>query len=187
MAEHYMAEDSITEEYVAENPMAEGSITKDYIAVIQAGGKGTRMEEITGGKIPKPMISLNGRPMLEWQIKNIKKYGIREFVIIIGHLGEKVKEYFGDGTRLGVGIHYIEEQEPLGSAGALFFLKSVLKVPRFLLVFGDVMFDLDLNRMMKFHESHPGKVTLLAHPNSHPYDSDLLVMDDKNCVTGILP
>ena len=58
MAEHYMAEDSITEEYVAENPMAEGSITKDYIAVIQAGGKGTRMEEITGGKIPKPMILL---------------------------------------------------------------------------------------------------------------------------------
>ena len=187
MAEHYMAEDSITEEYVAENPMAEGSITKDYIAVIQAGGKGTRMEEITGGKIPKPMILLNGRPMLEWQMENIKKYGIREFVIIIGHLGERVKEYFGDGSRLGVEIRYIEEQEPLGSAGALFFLKPILKVAQVLLVFGDVMFDVDLDRMMKFHESHPGKVTLLAHPNSLPYDSDLLVMDDRDCVTGILP
>ncbi len=167
--------------------MAEDSITKGYIAVIQAGGKGTRMEEITGGKIPKPMIPLNGRPMLEWQMENIKKYGIREFVIIVGHLGEKVKEYFRDGSQLGVRIRYIEEQEPLGSAGALFFLKPVLKAPWFLLVFGDVMFDLDLNRMMKFHERHPGKVTLLAHPNSHPYDSDLLVMDGKDCVTGILP
>ena len=117
-------------------------MAKDYIAVIQAGGKGTRMEEITGGKIPKPMISLNGRPMLEWQIENIKRYGLHEFVIIIGHLGEKVKEYFGDGSRLGVQIRYIEEQEPLGSAGALFFLKSILQVPQFLLVFGDVMFDL---------------------------------------------
>lgn len=162
-------------------------MAKDYIAVIQAGGKGTRMEEITRGKIPKPMIPLNGRPMLEWQIENIKKYGIREFVIIIGYLGEKVKEYFGDGSRLGVQIQYIEEQEPLGSAGALYFLKSILRVPRFLLVFGDVMFDLDLNRMMDFHEGHGGKVTLLAHPNSHPYDSDLLVMDDNERVTGILP
>ncbi|MCI9590101.1 MAG: HAD-IIIA family hydrolase [Lachnospiraceae bacterium] len=162
-------------------------MAKDYIAVIQAGGKGTRMEEITGGKIPKPMISLNGRPMLEWQIENIKKYGIHEFVIIIGHLGEKVKEYFGDGSRLGVQIRYIEEQEPLGSAGALFFLKSILQVPQFLLVFGDVMFDLDLNRMMDFHEGHGGKATLLAHPNSHPYDSDLLVINDRDCVTGILP
>ncbi len=167
--------------------MAEDSITKGYIAVIQAGGKGTRMEEITGGKIPKPMIPLNGMPMLEWQMENIKKYGIRQFVNILAHIGKKVKEYFRDGSQLGVRIRYIEEQEPLGSAGALFFLKPVLKAPRFLLVFGDVMFDLDLNRMMKFHERHPGKVTLLAHPNSHPYDSDLLVMDGKDCVTGILP
>lgn len=162
-------------------------MANDYIGVIQAGGKGTRMEEITAGKIPKPMILLNGKPMLEWQIENMKKYGIHEFVIIIGHLGEKVKEYFGDGSRLGVQIRYIEEKEPLGSAGALFFLKPMLQVPQFLLVFGDVMFDLDLNRMMKFHESHPGKVTLLAHPNSHPYDSDLLVIDDTGRVTGIDP
>ena len=158
---------------------------QDYFAVIQAGGKGTRMKELTGDLIPKPMLLLNGKPMLEWQIENITKYGIREFVIIIGHLGEKVKEYFDDGSRFGVHIQYIEEREPLGSAGALFFLKPIIRAAHFLLVFGDVMFDLDWNRMISFHENHHGQATLLVHPNAHPYDSDLLVLDNDGQVTGI--
>ena len=112
---------------------------KNYTAVIQAGGKGTRMRELTGDQIPKPMLMLNGKPMIQWQIENIARYGIREFVIIIGYLGEKITEYFGDGTGLGVRISYIKEEEPLGSAGALYFLKDRLGARDFLLVFGDVM------------------------------------------------
>ena len=157
----------------------------DYIAVIQAGGKGTRMKELTLDKIPKPMLLLNGKPMLEWQIENVSRYGIKDFVIIIGHLGEKVKEYFGDGSRLNVNIQYIEEKEPLGSAGALIYLKPFIHVKNFLLIFGDVMFDIDWNRMITFHEKHPGKATLLAHPNAHPYDSDLLKIDSEHHVIGV--
>ncbi len=158
---------------------------KNYTAVIQAGGKGTRMRELTGDQIPKPMLMLNGKPMIQWQIENIARYGIREFVIIIGYLGEKITEYFGDGTGLGVRISYIKEEEPLGSAGALYFLKDRLGARDFLLVFGDVMIELDWNRMIDFHEKHKGKVSVLVHPNAHPFDSDLLRVDEKGRVTGI--
>lgn len=115
--------------------------------------------------------------MIQWQIENLKACGILRIIIIIGHLGEKIREYFGDGTQLGVEISYIEETVPLGSAGALYDLKDRLGEGEFLLVFGDVMFDVDLESMVRFHRMHGGLATLLVHPNSHPCDSDLTVMD----------
>ena len=157
----------------------------NYVAVIQGGGKGTRMVSLTHDRIPKPMLPLNGKPMLAWQIEDIAAYGIKEFVIIIGHLGEKIKEYFGDGTYYGVTIQYIEESEPLGSAGALYYLKRMYPDRDFILVFGDVMFCLDWERILSFHEEKKAEATLLAHPNSHPYDSDLLLLDKNGAVLGI--
>lgn len=159
-----------------------------YMAVIQAGGKGIRMRELTGDGLPKPMLALNGKPMLEWQIQNIAACGIRDFVIITGHLGERIEAYFQDGSRWGVSIRYIREKEPLGSAGALTYLKPILQpgITDLLLVFGDVMFDLDFTRLARFHESRRAAATLLAHPNAHPHDSDLLVADEAGRVRGIL-
>lgn len=156
-----------------------------YTAVIQAGGEGTRMRNLTKNLIPKPMLSLNGKPMLQWQIENIAKYGIKDFVIITGFLGNKIKEYFRDGSGFGVRISYVEETRPLGSAGALYFLKNEVGEKDIILVFGDVMFDLNWNRMIEFHEVNEGKATVLVHPNAHPFDSDLLVVDDEGLVTGI--
>ena len=156
-----------------------------YIGVIQAGGLGTRMRELTKNNIPKPKISLNGKPMLQWQIESAVRYGVNEFVIIVGHLGEKIREYFGDGSFMGVRISYITENEPLGSAGALYYLKDRICSENFLFIFGDIMFDIDWKRMMKFHENHGGMVTVLVHPNSHPYDSDLLVLDEDSRLTEI--
>ena len=141
---------------------------KDYIAVIQVGGKGTRMAELTKDEIPKPMLRMNGKPMLEWQIAHISRYGIQDFVIILGHLGHKVREYFEDGRRLGVRIQYVEEREPLGSAGALSMLKTMLTTPSFLFVYGDVMFDLDLNRMFNLHEAHGGQATRVVNTKAQP-------------------
>ncbi|SEH27971.1 HAD-IIIA family hydrolase [Selenomonas sp. KH1T6] len=157
-------------------------MTREYTAVIQAGGKGTRMRELTGDRIPKPMLELGGKPMIQWQVENLKKYGIREFVFIIGHLGEKVKDYFGDGTAFGVHISYVEENEPLGSGGALCYLKDMVGASDVLLVFGDVMFDIDAPRLLGFHEEKQAGVTLLVHPNAHPQDSDLVVMDENSKV-----
>lgn len=159
----------------------EGQIMQDYIAVIQAGGEGTRMRSLTKGVIPKPMLKMNGKPLLQWQIENIAAYGIKNFIIIVGYLGEKIKQYFGSGERLNVRIRYIEEREPLGSAGALFFLKEICPKKDFLLIFGDVIFDIEWERMAAFHEKNKALATLLVHPNSHPYDSDLVIIaaDDK--------
>ncbi len=156
----------------------------EYTAVIQAGGKGTRLRELTGDKIPKPLLSLNGKTMIEWQLACIRRYGIRDVVLIIGHLGDKVKAYFGDGAAFDMHIRYIEEEEPLGSAGALYCLKDSLPGSNFLLIFGDVMFDIDVERMVRFHEKHQALATLLVHPNAHPFDSDLVVLDEEERVTG---
>ena len=98
---------------------------KSYIAVIQAGGRGTRMRTLTEDSIPKPMLLMNGKPLIEWQIENIKSFGIKEFVVIVGYLGEKIKEYLENGERWNIHISYIEENEPLGSAGSLFDLKKI--------------------------------------------------------------
>ena len=146
---------------------------------------GSRMRSLTHDEIPKPMLLLNGKPMLQWQIENLAEYGIRNLVIITGHLGERIKEYFGDGSGFGVSIQYIEEKEPLGSAGALYFLKERFKDKDYLLIFGDVMFCLDWDRLITFHEGHRAMLTTLAHPNSHPFDSDLLITGENDQVLGI--
>ena len=152
---------------------------RSYIAVIQAGGKGTRMHELTNDKIPKPLLKIDGRPMIEWQILQLKEFGIDSFILIIGHLGEKIEEYFGNGSKWNVRIRYVKENKPLGSAGAFYHIKKYVKDKDVILVFGDVMFEIDWNRFIRFHEEKKGMVTLLAHPNSHPYDSDLLILGDK--------
>lgn len=157
----------------------------DCIAVIQAGGKGTRMKEITGDLIPKPMLEINGKPMILWQMDNASEYGIRDFIIITGHLGNMIEEYFGDGSKYGYRIEYIKEDLPLGSAGSLYELKTY-QANRYLVIFGDVMFDMDIDRLMRFHINNNASITLVAHPNSHPYDSDIIVVDDASCVHDIL-
>ena len=97
--------------------------------------------------------------------------------MIIGHLGEKISEYFGNGEKFGVNIDYIIEDKPLGTAGAFYYLKDKLIDGYFLLVFGDIFFNIDIDKMESFHRSKKADVTIFAHPNSHPYDSDLVETD----------
>ena len=155
------------------------------IAVIMAGGKGTRIASVTNDEIPKPMLTIGGKPILEHQIACLKNNGVTDIIIVIGHLGSKISDYFGNGKKFGVKIDYIEENEsrPLGTAGSLFYLKNKIK-DDFILVFGDVFFDIDFRRMTNFHKANHAIATLLTHPNSHPYDSDLVVVDNESRVTG---
>ena len=120
-------------------------------AVIMAGGKGTRLRSITNDEIPKPMAPVAGKPILEWQMECLKRQDVLDVVLIIGHLGHKIREYFGDGSKFGMSIDYIEETAPLGTAGALSMLPPFLKEDTFFLIFGDVLFDIDLNRMAQYH------------------------------------
>ena len=154
-------------------------------AIIQAGGKGTRVSSITGDTIPKPMLEISGYPILYHQIMNLKKSGIKDIIIIVGHLGEIIKEYFKEGKKLGVNISYITEDptKPLGTAGALYYLKEKIN-DDFIFLLADVFIDIDFNKMTFFHYDHEAEVTLLTHPNSHPFDSDLVVADKDNKVTS---
>ena len=148
--------------------------------VIMAGGKGTRISSVASD-IPKPMIKIEGKPVLEHEIECLRDQGFTDLIITVSHLGSVIMEYFGDGSKLGVKIQYFNEETPLGNAGALFKLRNELD-DDFLLLNADAIFDVDFNRFVEYHRSHDGLVTLFTHPNSHPYDSGLLIADEKGAV-----
>lgn len=139
-----------------------------------AGGKGTRIASIKSD-IPKPMIEICGKPILEYQIDNLRRCGLTEIILVIGYLGHVIKNYFGDGDRFGVNISYFVEDHPLGTAGALFKMPQLTE--DFLLMCGDVILDVDFDRFTRFHKKHQAWASLMAHPNGHPFDSSLLVTE----------
>ena len=150
-----------------------------------AGGKGTRIASVRSD-VPKPMIQICGKPILEHQIDNLKASGLTDIILVIGYLGGKIKEYFGDGSKFGVNIEYFVEDHPLGTAGALFKMPQLTE--DFLLLCGDVIIDMDFNRFIAFHKEHKAWASLVAHPNGHPYDSSLLVTEiDAPKTVGGMP
>lgn len=156
--------------------------------VIMAGGKGTRISSVAAD-IPKPMIKIDGKPVLEHEIECLREQGFTDLIITVSHLGNIIMDYFGDGSKIspvtgkpfGVQIEYYFEKEPLGNAGALFRLKDRL-TDDFLLLNADAIFDIDFNRFAEYHRKKGGLVTLFTHPNSHPYDSGLVVADKNGAV-----
>lgn len=160
--------------------------------VIMAGGKGTRIASVNA-EVPKPMIPILDKPILEYQLECLRDQCYDDFILVVGHLGHVVQDYFGDGSGIspatgkpfGVKIEYVVETEPLGTAGALFLLKEKLGED-FLLLCGDVIFDIDVKRFYDFHKTHGGVATLFTHPNSHPYDSGIIMADDEGKVTNWL-
>lgn len=152
--------------------------------VIMAGGKGTRIASLNS-EVPKPMIPIMGKPILEYEIETLKRQGFVEIILVVGHLGHLISDYFGDGTKYGVSIEYVYEEEPLGTAGALYLLKDVL-LDDFLLLNGDIIFDIDIKRFYLYHKMRGGMATLFTHPNNHPYDSGIIVADKKGKVQNWL-
>lgn len=156
--------------------------------VIMAGGKGTRISSVASD-IPKPMIKIENKPVLEHEIECLRAQGFTDIILTVSHLGNVIVDYFGDGRGVspatgetfGVNIEYYFEKEPLGNAGALFKIKDKL-TDDFLLLNADAMFDVDFNRFIQFHKKHGGLVTLFTHPNSHPYDSGLIIADKNGDV-----
>ena len=149
--------------------------------VIMAGGRGTRISSIASD-IPKPMIKIGGKPVLEHEIECLRDQGYKDIILTVNHLAEVIINYFGDGGNFGVNIEYYVEKEPLGNAGALFEIKDKL-TEDFLLLNADSLFNININRFVNYHKEKGGLVTLFTHPNSHPYDSGLVIVDSNNSVT----
>ena len=149
--------------------------------ILMAGGRGTRIAELFPN-IPKPLIPVAGMPILEREIRSLCAQGFKDIMLTVGYLADKIISYFGDGSQFGVKIDYFVEESPLGNAGALFRLREKIGDEPFLLLNADAAFDVDFNRMVAFHQNHGGLVTLFTHPNSHPYDSGLIIADKNGHV-----
>jgi D-glycero-D-manno-heptose 1,7-bisphosphate phosphatase len=149
--------------------------------LIMAGGKGSRVASIAPDA-PKPMIPLSGKPILEYQIDCLRENSLTEIIILTGHLGAVIHDYFGDGSKFGCDISYYHEDEPLGSGGALFRIMDKLDGD-FVLINGDVIFDVHFSPIINFHLERQALATLVVHPNSHPHDSGVLVTDKEQRVT----
>lgn len=148
--------------------------------IIMAGGRGTRIASIAGD-IPKPLIKIADKPILLYEIECLREQGFTDITLTVSHMADKIMEYFEDGSKFGVDIKYFVEDKPLGNAGALFKLYKegmFSDDEDFLLLNADSMFDVDFHRFLDFHKSKHALVSLFTHPNSHPYDSGLIISEE---------
>lgn len=155
-------------------------------AVILAGGKGTRLAAALGRDIPKPMAPVAGVPLIERLIRLLAAQGIREIVLLVHYRADVIREWCGDGGRFGLKIVYVEEREPLGTGGALRDAAASLR-EEFLVLYGDTLVDMDFRRLIAFHRERDADLTLFAHPNDHPHDSDLIERAPDGRVVRVLP
>lgn len=154
-------------------------------AVILAGGKGTRLKEVSGN-LPKPMVPVLGKPLLEHLIEQCVECGVIDIKLLLSYKKEIIQDYFGDGEQYGATIQYIIEETPRGTAGALVDILPVLN-DQFLVAYGDTFFDIDLVSFWKFHLDQRGDASIFLHPNDHPHDSDLVEINSDLLVKKIHP
>jgi histidinol-phosphate phosphatase family protein len=152
---------------------------------ILAGGYGSRLSS-RSKNLPKPMVNVLGKPVLEHQIELCRKHGFTEILVLAHYKHEFVSEYFGNGSNFGVSIYYSIETSPRGTSGALRDALPML-AERFLVLYGDTFMDVDLRKLWRAHATSGAVATLFVHPNDHPQDSDLVDIDANGVVRAILP
>lgn len=153
-------------------------------AVILAGGNATRLYPVTSG-VPKPMLPLFDRPVMEHQIKLLADHGIRDIIATVSRAAVEIPGYFGDGSRWGVRIRYSVEDEPMGAAGGLKMIQDAIE-GTFLVVSGDTVTDADLTSAVALHRSSRAVATLLLYEMDDPTDCGLVRHGADGRVTGFL-
>jgi len=138
-------------------------------ALVLAGGEGVKMRPFTY-EMPKTMLPVKGKPILEHIIALLRENEIREICLAIGHLGERIREHFGDGTKFGVKITYLEEKRKLGTAGALANALPLLGEEPFVMIWGDVLIDIDLKDLIEFHFEKNALITVALTSVQDPTD-----------------
>lgn len=153
--------------------------------VILAGGLGTRLRAVTGD-LPKPLALADGRPLLGRQLDLIAASGIGEVVVLCSYGADQIRAFCGDGSAWGLRIACVEEETARGTAGAVIDALPHLH-ERFVVMYGDVVLDVDLGMLAAAHARHAPAATLLVHPNDHPADSDIVEIDDAGFVRAFHP
>jgi mannose-1-phosphate guanylyltransferase len=155
------------------------NFAKEMQVVILAGGLGTRLMPITE-KIPKPMFRICGKPFLEYKLSQIKDRGIKEVLLCVSYLGEKIENYFGNGEKLELNLKYSYEKERLGTAGALKNAEFLIKKDNFIVMNGDTYSDINLNEFFLCHKN--SLITMAVSPCINPEENELVEI--KNGFVG---
>lgn len=150
-------------------------------AVIMAGGEGTRLRPLTCMG-PKPMVELVGKPMMQYTVELLKRHGITDMAMTLMYMPEKIRSYFGDGSRFGVHIEYFVESTPLGTAGSVKNAASFLDEP-FLIISGDALTDLNISKAINFHKSQKSKATIILKPMENPLEYGIVLTDENAHIT----
>ncbi|MDO8495027.1 MAG: nucleotidyltransferase family protein [bacterium] len=150
--------------------------------VILTGGEGTRLKNISRG-LPKPLVPIGDKPVLEHQILLLKRHSLTEIILSTGYGSGDIWNYCGTGEQWGVKITYSHEETPLGTGGAIKILAPEL-TEDFLLLNGDIMIGMNLQSLITFHRLHSPSATLVVHPSSHPHDSDLMEVNPQGRVVS---
>ena len=153
-------------------------------ALILAGGKGTRLKSLSKD-IPKALFEIKGTPLIVRQLKQLKEQNITDVFVSVGYLANKIIAYLGNGNKYGVRITYLKEDKPLGSGGPLYFLKEKLN-ESLLTISCDIVLDMDFKRFYEFHKKKNAIASIVVHANDHPYDADLVVLDDDSRILKFL-
>ncbi|MFH1709927.1 MAG: NDP-sugar synthase [bacterium] len=150
-------------------------------AVIIAGGLGTRLRPLTYN-VPKPIVPLANKPFVFHQIELLRKFGVTEVILNLHYLSDNIRNIFDDGRKLGVKIHYSVETDPLGTAGAVKNAEKFFDTGPMFIFNGDILTDINLGKMIKFHEEKKGKVTLALTKVEDPTLYGLVITDDDQRV-----
>lgn len=152
---------------------------------ILAGGAGTRLKSVTGDK-PKPLAEVAGVPMIGRQVALVAENGASRVTVVAGYGAAALRDYLGDGERFGIAVDWLEEPRPMGTAGATLAAPERFDAD-FIVLYGDVVLDVDLARLWAHHKNAKADATLFVHPNDHPHDSDLIAADGNDRITGFHP
>lgn len=153
-------------------------------AIIMAGGEGSRLRPLTCD-LPKPMVPVMNKPIMEHIIDLLKKHGIKDIGITLMYLPQKIKDYFGDGSNFGVNLHYFLEDSPLGTAGSVKNAKDFLD-DTFVVISGDALTDMDLTKAIKFHKEKKSLATLVLYKVEVPLEYGVVVTNEEGAITRFL-
>ncbi|MCD4785930.1 MAG: NDP-sugar synthase [Candidatus Eremiobacteraeota bacterium] len=147
-------------------------------AVVLVGGEGTRLRPLTYD-LPKPMVPICGKPFAQYQMELIKKHGINEVIFSLGYKWNSFEDYFKEGSNLGMKIHYVVEESPLGTAGAIKNVEDYIDNDAFLVFNGDILSEMDLTDIINFHKQKKSKSTIVLTPVDNPCIYGVVELDEN--------
>lgn len=153
-------------------------------AIIMAGGEGSRLRPLTCD-LPKPMVPIMNKPIMEHIIYLLKSYGITEIGITLMYLPQRIKDYFGNGSSFGVNLHYFTEDTPLGTAGSVKNAEDFLN-ETFIVISGDSLTNMDLAKALEFHKTKKSKSTIILTKVDVPLEYGVVITDKSGAITGFL-